>query len=121
MAYDTSPNENHGTIVGDPEWASEEMPEVAGLHWEEAATILEEAGFQVHMEYVQLGEVETGHVHAQAPGGGQTSAPYWTVVMQIESEPQSFAPAAPAWLMLLVMASLLSLVGFRMRHRVCRN
>ncbi|MFO7775756.1 MAG: LamG-like jellyroll fold domain-containing protein, partial [Candidatus Hydrogenedentota bacterium] len=120
-AFDSSPNNNDGTIVGAPEWVSEEVPDLAGLDWEEAATTLEEAGFQVYIDYVELGVVETGQVHAQAPGPGQTSAPGWTVVLQVESEPQSFAPAAPAWLMLIVMTAVLTAAGFYTRKRACAS
>ncbi len=119
-AFDLSPNENDGTIVG-AQWVSEDMPNLAGMHWTDAVTQLEELGFPVHIQYVQTGAVAAGQVYAQAPAAGATSAPYWPVVIQVEMERESFAPAAPAWLMLLAMTGVLAAAGYRMRQRVGVN
>ncbi|MFP4192112.1 MAG: LamG-like jellyroll fold domain-containing protein, partial [Candidatus Hydrogenedentota bacterium] len=112
--------DNDGEIVG-AEWMSEEIPDLAGLHWEEAATILEDAGFDVNIEYVATGSVPAGEVYSQSPGASETSAPGWFVYLQVESAAESFAPAAPAWLMLLVMAGVLAATCSRMRSRVYAN
>ena len=116
-AHDLTANENHGTIVSG-EWVSETMPDLAGMHWEDAVAALEAEGFSVRIQYVQTGMVAAGQVLAQSPGAGQTSAPYWPVTIQVESEAESFAPAAPACFLLVVMTGVLAAAGYRMRRRV---
>lgn len=112
--------DSDGEIVG-AQWMSEEIPDLAGLQWDEAATILEEAGFDVYIDYVATGTIPTGEVYSQSPPAGDTSVPAWSVYLEVEAERESFAPAAPVWLMLLVMAGVLVAARSRMRSRVLAN
>ena len=117
-AHDLSPNGYDGTISGTTEWRTEDMPNLAGMHWQDAVAALEAAGFTVQMQHVTTGTVAAGQVIAQSPGAGATSAPGWRVYLLVESAAVSFAPAAPACLLLVVMTGVLAAVGYRMRRRV---